>query len=36
MVVTQPADLSGGGGPNNQVKVLGFATFYITGFDGDP
>jgi hypothetical protein len=35
MVVTQPTDLSGGGGPVNQVKILGFAAFYITGFDGD-
>jgi hypothetical protein len=36
MAVTAPADLSGGGGPTNSVKILGFATFYITGFDNDP
>jgi hypothetical protein len=36
MVVTAPADLSGGGGPTNSVRILGFAAFYVTGFDGDP
>ena len=36
MAVTAPADLAGHGGPNNSVRILGFATFYITGFDGDP
>ena len=36
MVVTAPADLSGNGGPTSSVKVLGFAAFYITGFDNDP
>lgn len=36
MVVTEPTDLSGGGGPVNSVKILGFAAFYITGFDNDP
>lgn len=36
MAVTAPTDLSGGGGPTNSVKILGFATFYITGFDKDP
>jgi Putative Flp pilus-assembly TadE/G-like len=35
MVVTAPGDLSGGGGPTSSVKILGFAAFYITGFDGD-
>jgi hypothetical protein len=35
MAVTSPADLAGHGGPNNQVRILGFATFYVTGFDGD-
>jgi hypothetical protein len=36
MVVTQPSDLSGNGGPTSSVKILGFAAFYITGFDNDP
>jgi hypothetical protein len=36
MAVTAPTDLAGHGGPNNSVRILGFATFYITGFDGDP
>ena len=36
MVVTQPGDLSGNGGPTSYVKILGFAAFYITGFDNDP
>jgi hypothetical protein len=36
MAVTQPTDLSGGGGPVNSVKILGFAAFYITGWDKDP
>jgi hypothetical protein len=36
MVVTSPADLAGHGGPNNTVRILGFATFYVTGYDGDP
>lgn len=36
MVVTQPGDLSGNGGPTTYVKILGFAAFYITGFDNDP
>jgi hypothetical protein len=36
MVVTQPGDLSGNGGPTSSVKILGFAAFYITGFDNDP
>jgi hypothetical protein len=34
LVVTSPQDLSGGSnGP--QVKLLGFAAFYVTGWDGD-
>ena len=36
MVVTAPGDLSGNGGPTSSVKILGFAAFYITGFDNDP
>jgi hypothetical protein len=36
MVVTNPSDLSGNGGPTSSVKILGFAAFYITGFDNDP
>lgn len=36
MAITQPGDLSGGGGPTNIAKILGFATFYITGWDKDP
>lgn len=36
MAVTAPGDLSAGGGPTNSVKILGFAAFYITGFDNDP
>jgi hypothetical protein len=36
MVVTDPSDLSGNGGPTSSVKILGFAAFYITGFDNDP
>ena len=35
MVVTAPGDLSGNGGPTSSIKILGFAAFYITGFDGD-
>jgi hypothetical protein len=34
-VVTAPGDLSGNGGPTSSVRILGFATFYVTGFDGD-
>jgi hypothetical protein len=36
LVVTAPGDLSGNGGPTSYVRILGFATFYITGFDNDP
>ena len=35
MAVTAPADLAGHGGPNNLMRILGFATFYVTGYDGD-
>jgi hypothetical protein len=35
MTVTSPADLAGHGGPNNEVRILGFAVFYVTGYDGD-
>jgi hypothetical protein len=35
-IVTTPGDLSGNSGSTAQVKILGFSTFYITGWDGDP
>jgi hypothetical protein len=35
MAVTSPADLAGHGGPNNSVRILGFAAFYVTGYNGD-
>jgi Putative Flp pilus-assembly TadE/G-like len=34
MVVTPPADLSGGGGSTANVPVVRIATFYVTGGDG--
>jgi hypothetical protein len=35
-IITSPVDLSGSGGSNNDVPVLLFATFYVTGSDGLP
>ena len=36
MAISQPSDLSGNGGPTSYAEILGFAAFYITGFDNDP
>jgi hypothetical protein len=36
MIITSPNDISAASGdPNAIVHILGFATFYVTGWDGD-
>jgi hypothetical protein len=36
MIVTRVGDLSGNGGPNSPpIPILGFTTFYVTGWDTD-
>jgi hypothetical protein len=34
LIITPPADLSGGGGSTADVPVVKLATFYVTGWDG--
>jgi Putative Flp pilus-assembly TadE/G-like len=36
MVITAPQDLALAPGDKRPIRILGFATFYVTGWDGDP
>jgi hypothetical protein len=36
MVITSPQDLALSANDPRWVRILGFATFYVTGWDGDP